>query len=137
MSLPKNQENNSSLRENAGKRNKMKLQENIHRIHQMMGVINESRINQIAMKWLNDNYGDLIPFEAKKYRNSIFYRKGDDIIFEYDKRDGIVYISYDDIWSFLESMFGMEWEQIQDLAKEWVEERYNLNVTSTKPNKTW
>jgi len=115
----------------------MNLQENIHRIQSMMGVINESRINQIAMKWLNDNYGDLIPFEAKKYRNSIFYRKGDDIIFEYDKRDGIVYISYDDIWSFLESMFGMEWEQIQDLAKEWVEERYNLNVTSTKPNKTW
>jgi hypothetical protein len=99
----------------------------------MKYIITESRINQIAMKWLNDNYGDLEPFETKKYYRSIFYRKGDDIIFEYDNRDGykIVYISYDEIWSFLKSMFNMEYEQIQDLTKEWIEERYNLMVTST------
>jgi hypothetical protein len=97
----------------------------------MMGVINESRINQIALKWLNDNYGDLIPFETKKHHNFIYYKKGDEVVFDYNKKNGEVYVSYDEIWSYLQSMFGMEWKQIRDLTKEWIEEHYNLRVTET------
>ncbi len=109
----------------------MNLQENLHRIQEVMGVINESRLNNFAKVWLSDNYGDLVPYETKKQPNYIFYRKGDEVIFEYDKKHGYVYISYDKIWSFLESMFGMERQQIQDLTKEWVEEHYKLRVTTT------
>ncbi len=109
----------------------MNLQENIHRIQSMMGVIKENKLNQIAVKWLNDEYGDLIPFETEKYPNHIFYRKGKEIIFDYNKKNGNVYVDYNEIWSFLQSMFGMEYQQIQDLTKEWVEEHYKLRVTTT------
>ena len=97
----------------------------------MKYIITESRLNDIVKSWLSNSFGDLVPYETKKYPNYIFYRKGDEVIFEYNKKNGYVYISYDKIWSFLQSMFGMEDQQIQDLTKEWVEEHYKLRVTTT------
>ena len=94
-------------------------------------IITENRLEQVAINWLNKNYGDLEEFETDKYPDFIFYRKGDKIIFDYNIRSETVHVSYDEIWSFFESYFGMEYEQIQDLTKVWVEERYNLRVTTT------
>ncbi len=103
-----------------------------------MGLITESRLNQIAIKWLNTKFGNLEPFETQKNPNAILYRKGNDVIFEYNKRNGDVYISYDEIWSFLILMFGIEHQQIQDLIKEWVVERYNLRVRRAQlPSPHW
>jgi hypothetical protein len=91
-----------------------------------MGVINESGINQIAMKWLNDNYGDLEPYETEKYPNQVFYRKGKEIIFSYNKKNGQVMSIYHEVWSFFKSFLGMENEQIRGLTKVWMEEHYKL-----------
>jgi hypothetical protein len=60
--------------------------------------------------------------------------KDDKFIFYYNKKNGYVGISYDKIWSFLESFFGLEYKEIQDLTKEWVEEHYKLGVTTTNPS---
>jgi hypothetical protein len=95
-------------------------------------IITESRLGQIAINWLNKNYGDLEPYETGKYPEYIFYKKGDEIIFDYNKKNGFVNVNYDEIWSYFQSFFGMEYKQIQDLTKVWVEERYNLRVTTTK-----
>jgi len=94
-------------------------------------IITESKLEQVAINWLNKNYGDLEKIETDKYPNFIFYRKGDKIIFYYNLKSGYVYVNYDEIWSFFESYFGMEYEQIQDLTKAWVEEHYKLGVTTT------
>jgi len=48
------------------------------------------------------------------------------VIFYYDKKNGFVYISYDKIWSLLESFFGLEYDEIKTLTKEWVEEQFKL-----------
>ena len=106
-------------------------QRNIITGHNMKITITESKREKAAINWLNKNYGDLEPYETKKHHNSIFYRKGDEVVFEYNKKNGEVYVSYDEIWSFLQSMFGMEWKQIENITKEWVEEHYNLRVTAT------
>jgi len=94
-------------------------------------IITENRLEQIAINWLNKNYGDLEEFETTKYPDFIFYRKGDKIIFDYNKKNGEVYVDYTEIWSFFESYFGMNHQKIQALTKAWVEERYNLRVTTT------
>ena len=94
-------------------------------------IITENKLEQVAINWLNKNYGDLEPFETDKYPYHIFYRKGDKIIFGYNKKNGVVSISYEEIWSFFESFFGMNYQQIGELTEVWVEERYNLDVTST------
>ena len=95
-------------------------------------IITENKRNKVAIKWLNDNYGDLEPYETEKYPNQVFYRKGKEIIFSYNKKNGQVDVNYQEVWSFFKSFLGMENEQIRDLTKVWMEERYNLRVTTTK-----
>jgi hypothetical protein len=56
--------------------------------------------------------------------------KDGEVIFDYNKKNRDVYISYD-IWLFLDSFFGMEYKEIQDLLKQWVEKHYKLRVRRT------
>ncbi len=94
-------------------------------------IITENKLEQVAINWLNKNYGDLEEFDMpRQYPNYLYYKKGDKIIFSYNKKNRDVYISYDEIWSIFVSFFGMNNQQIRDLTKRWVEERYNLDVTS-------
>ena len=97
----------------------------------MKYIITESKLNKIVIKWLNLEFGDLTPDETEEYPGYIFFMKDGEVVFDYNKKDGDVYISYDKIWSFLESFFGLEYKEIQDLTKEWVEEHFKLRVTTT------
>ena len=83
------------------------------------------------IKYLNSEYGDLEQFETEKYPDYIFFMKDGKLIFGYNKKNGYVGVSYDKIWSFLENFFGLEYEEIQGLTKEWVEEHYKLRVKTT------
>ena len=93
-----------------------------------------SKLEKLCIKWLNDNYGDLERYETEKYSDYIFHMKDGNCILEYNKKSGYVYVSYGEIWSFFERMFGMNYQQIQDLTKVWVEEHYKKEVTSTQQN---
>ena len=94
-------------------------------------IITENKLERLAIKWLNENYGDLEPFETEKYPDYTLYRKGDEVIFDYNKKNEVVYVSYDEIWSFFKSFFSMSNQQIKDITKIWVEEHYKLRVTTT------
>jgi uncharacterized protein YfkK (UPF0435 family) len=103
-------------------------------------LITESKLERVVINWLNDNYGDLESYETERYENLtyfmkdlIFFMKDDKVIFTYNKKDGSVTISYNEIWTFFESYFSMKYEQIQDLTKLWVMSRYNLEVSEVYP----
>ena len=87
--------------------------------------------NRIAKKWLTKNYGDLEILIMDKYHGNVFYMKDGMVIFDYTRKDGRCYISYAEIWSFLESVFQLGFEEIKAITKEWVEEHYKLEVTRT------
>jgi len=89
--------------------------------------------HKAVMTYLNRYYDNLQPFQTERWVDSIFFMKDGNFIFEYNKKNGYVYISYPKIWSFLESFFGLEYGEIQDLAKEWVEEQFKMGVTITTP----
>jgi hypothetical protein len=97
----------------------------------MKYVITESRLERLAINWLNDNYGDLEPYEIEEEPDYIFYKKGNRVIFEYNKNSEAIYVNYDEIWKIFDDYFTMEYEQIQHIIKMWVEEQYNLSVTTT------
>ena len=99
----------------------------------MKFIISESKLEKTAINWLNNHYGDLTPLETEKYPNTILFIKDDKVIFDYNKKNGKVYIDYDEIWSFFESFFDMNYEQIENITKVWVEEHYKLRVTTTSP----
>jgi hypothetical protein len=97
----------------------------------MKYIITESQKNRGIIKYLNSEYGDLEPYKTKKYSNHIFFIKDGEVIFDYNKENGYVCISYDKIWLFLESFFGLKNEEIRELTKTWVEEHYKLRVVTT------
>jgi len=90
-----------------------------------------NKLNDISKKWLTDNYGDLERCEKYEYPDYTFYMKDGVVIFDYNQKNGHCYISYDEIWSFLESVFQLERKEIEGITKEWVEEHYKLEVTTT------
>jgi hypothetical protein len=92
------------------------------------------KLKHKIINYLNKEYSGLVRYETDKFPNSIFYMKDGKVIFTYYKENGNVYISYDKIWLFLESFFGLEYEEIQDLTKTLVEEHYKLDVTTTNSN---
>ena len=89
------------------------------------------KLKFIIINYLNKEYSGLVRYETNEWKNFIFFMKDGKVIFNYNKKNGVIYISYDNIWSFLESFFGLEYEEIQSLTKEWVEELFKSEVTTT------
>ena len=100
-------------------------------------LITESKLERVAINWLNNNYGDLEPYETKEYPNLILYLEGKTVIIEYNKKNKDVYVNYEKIWKFFKSYFSLENEQIQHLIKMWVEENYKLKVKSASYNNVY
>ena len=103
----------------------------------MKYITTESQLDRASLKFLNTKYGDLVPYEISEFPNFIFFMKDGEVIFNYHKKNGKVYISDDKIWSFLESFFGLINQEIRELTKEWAVQHYNLDVTTTSSIKNW
>jgi hypothetical protein len=43
-----------------------------------------------------------------------------------DEKNGYVYINYERIWQLLETIFGLNGLQVEEILKVWLEETYNL-----------
>jgi hypothetical protein len=89
------------------------------------------KLEKLCIEWLNDNYNPMEPFIMKEYPDYIFHMKNGQCILQYNKKNGYVYVSYGEIWSFFERVFSMSNQQIKDITKIWVEEHYKMGVKST------
>jgi hypothetical protein len=92
----------------------------------MKEIITENKLDKVVLTWLNNNFGNLISVVKD---NKTYYVNEDRLpLFNYyqDSKNEYVYINYSEIWSFLESMFGMEYQQIRGVIRDWLEETYNL-----------
>jgi hypothetical protein len=92
----------------------------------MKYIITENKLDKVVITWLNNKFGNLKPIVRD---DKTFYVNEDRLVLFYyyqDKKNGYVYINYDEIWSFLESIFGLESLQIKDIITYWLEETYNL-----------
>ncbi len=81
---------------------------------------------ELVLKWLNKEFGNLTPvvqrertFYIDEDRKPLFY-------YYQDSKNGNVYINYDRIWVFFESIFGLKDPQTKEILKVWLEETYNL-----------
>jgi len=90
-----------------------------------------TKLENLCIKWLNENFNPMAPFIMKEYPDYIFHMKDGKCILQHNKENGHVYVSYREIWKFFESFFGMEYQQIQGITKRWVEEQYKMGVTTT------
>ena len=94
----------------------------------MKYIITENKLNNVALSWMNKNFGlnQLEIVESKKYPNSIFFKKNGEVVMEQDKKNKDFLFDYDEIWSFFESFFGMEYQEIQEFLSYWLEETLKL-----------
>ena len=82
------------------------------------------KLTKIKLKWLNDNFNldKMKMYKHDYYPNSIFYKKGDIFVINQDLKTKKFWIDYNQIWSFFESFFGMEYTEIQSIMNIWLEE---------------
>jgi len=94
----------------------------------MKYIITENKLNNVALSWMNQNFSSdqLEIVKSKEYRDSIFFKKNGKVLMEQNKENKRFYFDYDGIWSFFESFFGMEYEQIMEVLSYWLEETLKL-----------
>jgi hypothetical protein len=87
--------------------------------------------NDDPMNFLNMfNDLDIVQSEEKEYWTLFRYERENNIMV-YDKKHNTVYISYRNIWTFLEKGFGLKGYEIQELTQEWFSDIYNLRGVKT------
>jgi hypothetical protein len=90
-------------------------------------IINQPQLVNVVKLYLKKSFGNLTPKTNPKYPDSIFYVNSDNKIFmEYDEKKEYLWIDNDLIWSKLESLFYIDYDDIQLIMKDWLEEHYNL-----------
>jgi hypothetical protein len=91
-----------------------------------------NKLEHIIIKYLNKLYGDLEEYRLDGYPDKIFFVKGKKVYMEQDLKNRKLYVDYGTIWSDLENMFLLEYDEIQSIITKWVEATYNLrDVTPT------
>ena len=73
---------------------------------------------------------DVVQSEEKEDWTLFRYEKHKNLMI-YNRKNDIVYFNYDEIWSFLENGFGLEYSETQELTKTWLDEVYNLRGITT------
>ena len=90
-------------------------------------IVDRPQLVRTALLYLNNNFGDLMPKKHKDHPNSVFYiNSGNEIMMEYNHEIESVYISDDQIWSKIESLFHLNYGEIYSIMNLWLEETYKL-----------
>ena len=79
-------------------------------------------------------FNDLESVQSEEQENWTLYRykKGHNFMI-YNRKNGNIYINYDEIWSVLEGKIGLKYSEIQELTKRWLDEVYNLRGVTSEP----
>ena len=86
--------------------------------------ITKTQRARLVKDWLNDMFSDadlINSYYVKDKKNLAFQnKKNKEFLFDYDL-----------IWSFLDSMFSLEYEELQAITEDWLEETLNLKGYTT------
>ena len=73
------------------------------------------------------------PFISEIYPQSIIWKKNDVILIEQDYENGLLHISYDQIWSVYENRYGYHYTDIESRIKDVVDRHTNLKSLTPTP----
>jgi len=90
-------------------------------------IITENKRDRLALNWLNSKFGNLT--QVVRGDRTYYVDQNGLTLFYYYPNDKIkvIFIDYTRIWIFFETIFGLDYDQIQDILKIWLEENYNLS----------
>jgi hypothetical protein len=97
----------------------------------MKYIITESKLERIAITWLNDIIGPLIPNEVERLDGYFSYRgKGRKLsTFDYDtrKNKNVVYFKDALLIGRFQSAFPFNNKETKEIIQKWFEENYDLD----------
>jgi hypothetical protein len=94
----------------------------------MKFIITENKRDMLAIKWLNDNFSDLVPYTSDKISNRIFFIKDNrNTIINYELTTKTASINYNDLWKYFEIFMGFTDKEIQNIIQKWIEKVYNIH----------
>ena len=76
---------------------------------------------------------DVVQSQERPDWTLLRYEKGNNMVI-YDKKNEYANVNYYVIWSFLENNFGLKYNEIQGVMKDWLGEDYNLRVNTAVSN---
>ena len=90
----------------------------------MKYVIKESQYGNIINKFISHQFEPHKEKRTREYPGSIFWVKDGEVIVEIEKSE-YFWVS-PQIWRTIISMFSLEYDETQQVIKEWLEEHYKL-----------
>lgn len=98
-------------------------------LYHMKYLIIESKVREIALKWMDDNFSlnqlDIIK-NIPEYPTSIFYKKNGKVFMEQQLDSKYFWFDYDEIWSFFKQFLGMTGSEIKTVLKIWLKKTLKL-----------
>ena len=91
----------------------------------MKVIITESRLLDIAKKWLAKSYGNLTMANINYYDSDFFLKDGE-IVFSVNVHEDSVVVDFQ-IRDSLQNIFGLEYGQVRKVVVDWLSEYYDVN----------
>lgn len=89
----------------------------------------DKSIKEICLEWLNENFSNMNTVPSRT-TGRILYRNNEENIILYDEKIYKIYTGYYKIWSFFDDFFHLENKEIENIIKEWLNEKYKLRVAT-------
>ena len=90
-------------------------------------IIREDKRDMLAIKWLYENFNDLVPYTSDKLPNRIFFiNNHKNTIINYEITTKTASINYNELWKYFELFMGLTDNEIREIIQKWVEEVYNI-----------
>ena len=87
-------------------------------------LITENQMRGLEFKYLDYLFEDMYEVESKKYPDSRFWKKDDNVILEL-RNSGNLWVIYP-IWEDVSNMFSLNYDETEQLIKDWMEEHLEL-----------
>jgi hypothetical protein len=89
-------------------------------------LITESKIKQIAIKWLEDNYPDLELLKYPAYEE-VFISDNGMFKMSYISRTKSLHVM-DEIWDFIHKAFGLDNDEVSKILLDWGNNKFKFRA---------
>jgi hypothetical protein len=96
----------------------------------MKYIIKENQLRNVQFKYLDYLFEDIYEVRRDEIPNTIYWKKGDEIMFSLSIRRGNKLDVAYTIWNDISEMFLLEYNETQDLMEEWVEQHLGFGKIS-------